>query len=414
MSRENLERQLPTLLHDAAEQVRPDVDVRQQIAAQLLAHTREAQTEGVAQTNHVAAAPTLFDGGAGHPRQSWQGGHRRRPRLVAASLISMLLLVPAVAVARPLVLSWFGDQSLQQVALQDGTPIHKAVTVQGVTMMVEDGYADAARTVLTMQITSSGGGANDSYGPSLPSTRLVDAAGTSHAAFTGSQLNRDALFEFLPLPTGMLGTPQPLTLVIDAMQRSTGGPTPHETTVNGPWQITFLLKPQAGRVIALDVAPQTYGGVTLQPEELDLTPAGVRLLVRESGLPSDTSLFSVKHFATHQDDIVACPPGQQVCASLSGTSDGANMHISAGSAQTLVPGWVNVVNPPPEDGVPIGQQPIGPAGTVEIEFLFFAPIKTTQGPARVIFDDVRYASDMTSSAPEQTVAGPWSFTVPLS
>src|SRR5258708_28845062 len=133
MSRENLERQLPTLLHDAAEQVRPDVDVRQQIAAQLLAHTREAQTEGVAQTNHVAAALTLFDGGAGHPRQSWQGGHRRRPRLVAASLISMLLLVPAVAVARPLVLSWFGDQSLQQIPLQDGTPIHKAATLQGVT-----------------------------------------------------------------------------------------------------------------------------------------------------------------------------------------------------------------------------------------------------------------------------------------
>jgi hypothetical protein len=250
--------------------------------------------------------------------------------------------------------------------------------------------------------------------PTDEGVRLIDAQGSIYRAFTGNQLNQDALWEFLPLPSGDLGTSQTLTFVVDAMSREPSNPDATRATIVGPWLVTFHLTPQAGRPIPLDVAPQSHGGITLQPERLDLTPAGVRLLVRESGLPPDASIFSVKHFATRQDDIVACPPGQHVCGESFGTGDGAKMQISAPGGQTLVPGWVNVVSPVPVAGVPIGQQALGSAGTAEIEFLFFSPIKATQGAAHVTFDEVRYASATDSSAPEQIVPGPWSFVLPLS
>lgn len=409
MNSKKIERRLPDLLRETAEQVSQEVDLRQRIAARLLAQPGPTQANHHRQHMPHNAGDQPMNQPMPRPRLA---ALQSRPALLMAALIAVLVLASAFAFARPLVLSWFGDSSLQSIALQDGTPINRSVKVQGVTLTLDDGYADAARTVLTMHFDSGDTKREFSPAPDIR-PRLVDAQGTVYTPFASSQLNEDALMEFSPLPSDALGTPQELTFVIDEMSSNPSNPQNQGAIVTGPWQIAFQLTPQAGHAIALDVAPETHGGITLQPERLDLTPAGVRLLVRESGLPPDTVVFSVKHFATHLDDILACPPGQGVCGSLGGSGDGARMQLAAPGGQTLVPGWVNVVSPAPQDGVPINQQAVGPSGTAEIEFLFFSPVKDPRGTARVTFDEVRFASATGPSAPEQSIPGPWSFTLSL-
>ena len=119
---------------------------------------------------------------------------------------------------------------------------------------------------------------------------------------------------------------------------------------------------------------------------------GVRLLVRVSGLPPDASLFSLTHFNSRASDIVACPPGEHMCASGGGgVTDGARMQLVGPDGQTLTPAQISVVSPPPSDDVPIAQQSIGPAGTAELQFLFFSPLHATRGTAHLSFDQMRFA-----------------------
>jgi hypothetical protein len=406
MSDKRFERRVGELLAEAATQVPSDLDLHQRIFERLYA----AGSRAGLQAGASLPAPGRFPG----------SGTRRGHMALAGALVAALLVFSAFAFVRPLMLSWFGDSSLRAIALQDGTVIDRSVTVQGITLHLEEGYADAARTVLTMHISSEN--PKQSYSPvpyppagtPLPDhgVRLLDASGNAYMFFTSNQLNEDALWEFLPLPSEALGTPQELTFVVDAMSSQPSNPDNERAVVSGPWEITFRLKPQAGTVIALDIAPQTYGGITLLPERLDLTPAGVRLLVRESGLPPDTSVFSLKHFATRLDDVVACPPGQHVCARGGGTGDGASMQLRAPGGQTLVPGWVEVTSPAPQAGVPIGRQAVGPSGTAELAFLFFAPLKATSGTAHVTFDAVRLASTNPEDD-ERSIPGPWVFDLPL-
>jgi hypothetical protein len=326
-------------------------------------------------------------------------------------LVAAVLVFSAFAFARPLVLTWLGDSSLKAIALQDGTVIDRAVTVQGVTVHLEEGYADAARTVLTMRV--SGGDPRHPPSPYMPSMRIVDASGGTYHAITGSGFNDDSLFEFLPLPTDALGAPQTLTFIVGQMQRMTDD-LQEVTTFGGPWQITFQLRTQAGRAIALSVPGQQHGGIMMQTERIELAPAGVRLMVRISGVPSDTSLFSLMHFALHGTEIVACPPGQHVCGSTSGgTRDGGRMLLAGPDGRTMPPAWVAVVSPTPSDGVSIGTQAVGPSGTADLEFLFFEPLHVTSGMAHATFDEVRIASAVNTDGEERSIPGPWDFYLPL-
>jgi hypothetical protein len=398
--REHVEHQhrLTALLTEAAEQVPADVDLRPRLHARLRAAP-------------IAAAPAAFRPGAPLARRPvWQ----QRRAVLAAGLLATLFVFSAFALARPLVLSWFGDSSLKAIALQYGTTIDRAATAQGVTLRLREGYADAARTVLTMRISASG--ATHPPGPWLPSLRLVDAQGRVSHAFAGSQFNNDALFEFLPLPSDTLGSLQSLTLVVGEMERMSDTPGSGPSLIAGPWQIAFQLQPQAGQVVALSVLPEEHAGARIQPERLDLTPAGVRLLVRVSGLPPDASLVSLTHFNSRDSDsdIVACPPGEHVCGSGGGdVTDGARMQLVGPDGQTLTPAWISVVSPPPRVDIPIAQQSIGPAGTAELQFLFFSPLHTTRGIAHVSFDQMRFASTSASASPEQIAPGPWTFDLPL-
>jgi hypothetical protein len=393
---QNVHRRLPVLLAEAAEQIPAHVDLRPRL------YTRLRRTT-------TAAAPVASASLAPRPHTPlW----RQKRAVAAAGLLIALLAFSAFAVVRPLMLSWFGDSSLKAVALQYGTPIDRSVTEQGITLHLREGYADAARTVLTMHISSSA--AQHPPAPWLPSLRLVDAQGRASRAFTGSQFNADALFEFLPLPSDTLGVPQALTLVVGQMQRAGATPGSGPDLIAGPWQIAFELKPQPGHVVSLDVPAEEHAGIGVQPKRLDLTPAGVRLLVRVSGLPPDTSLGWLTHFNSRDSDIVACPPGEYACGSSGGeVTDGAHMLLVGPGGQMLTPAWISVVSPARTDDVPSGKQSVGPAGTAELQFLFFTPLRTTYGTARASFDEIRFASATNAASPEQIVPGPWTFNLPL-
>jgi len=141
---------------------------------------------------------------------------------------------------------------------------------------------------------------------------------------------------------------------------------------------------------------------------------GVQLLGRVSGLPPDALLFSLTHFNSRDSDIVACPPGEHMCAGGGGgVTDGARMQLVGPDGQMLTPAQISVVSPPPSDDVPIAQQSIGPAGTAELQFLFFSPLQEPRGTAHLSFDQMRFAPTGGSESPEQIAPGPWTFDLPL-
>src|SRR5258706_10895117 len=99
---------------------------------------------------------------------------------------------------------------------------------------------------------------------------------------------------------------------------------------------------------------------------------GVRLLVRVSGLPPDASLFSLTHFNSRASDIVACPPGEHMCASGGGgVSGGGGIALVGSGRQTLTAAPISVVRPPPPDAVPTAPPIIGPPSPGEPAFPFF-------------------------------------------
>lgn len=398
MTSHERQRRVWALLHETADEIPAQTG--------LLAGIR-ARAE---QASYASAHATQDDRRASHLTS---GGARSLPRwsLPAAVLVVVAALVlSAFAFARPLISSWLGDSGLKAVALQDGTLINQQVTVNGITLEVEQGYADAARTALTMRTTAAAAtsGTSDSDMPVPGEMELIDAQQHVYKFFTGTQVEHDGLYEFLPLPPAELDAPQPLTLVVETMERAD-----NVTQIAGPWQLGFTLRPQPGRSVALTQAPVTHSGVTIQPERLDLAPSGVRLLVRLSGLKPDTSLFSLIHFATHGDDIVGCPPGGHYCVSSGGEGDGAPMHLRGPDGQTLVPGKVVVVRQSIAVAPATGEA-VGPSGSAEIAFLFFTPLHAAHGTAQVVVEQARLSSiHDDANAPEQIVSGPWVFSLSL-
>ena len=96
-----------------------------------------------------------------------------------------------------------------------------------------------------------------------------------------------------------------------------------------------------------------------------------------------------------------------------GVTDGARMQLVGPDGQMLTPAQISVVSPPPSDDVPIAQQSIGPAGTAELQFLFFSPLQEPRGTAHLSFDQMRFAPTGGLESPEQIAPGPWTFDLPL-
>lgn len=330
--------------------------------------------------------------------------------LMGSVIVIVGLLLSAFAFARPLIFSWLGDNGLHGISLANAPLINRSATSQGITVEVEQVYADAARTAVTTRIQAPQNG--EVAMPRLDQTYLLDSRGWRYPALTGLLVSGEGLLEFAPLPDDALTARQDMTLVVQAMFPGSG-----KAPVAGPWQISFQIAPQAARAITLTAPPMTQGGVTVQPERLDLSPAGARLLLRISGLAADTSLLDAAHVATHDGDtIVGCPPNSHSCASSGSTGDGALLRLQGSDGQVLEPSWTLAIDPA-TPGVGIlssASQLVGPGGVAEIEVLFATPLHATSGTVHLTIDHFPLkSSHRDANGNEQMASGPWTFTLRL-
>lgn len=401
MTQHEIERLATTILHEAANEIPEDVDLRARLHARLAAAAQSATANtarGAQRAPGLRRAPTQT------PAFAFGRYHAVTLLLVAAVLIS------GFAFARPLILEWFGDSALKGLSLQDATTINRSVTAHGITLTLEQGYADAARTALTMRIRMDS--STHMAGPDLGAMRLTDARGNLYKAITGAQIQGDGLFEFTPLRSDEMGTTQTMTLDVGAFfVEESGAP------VSGPWSVTFQLRSRPAQSVAFTSLAQTHHGIEVAPLRLDRAPSGVRLLVRISGLAPDTSLFSLTHFVRRGDDIFGCPPGSNVCMGGSGgTSDGALLQLKTASGQALTPAWIGVAEAPATGGAasasPSSTDAVGTSGSAVLEFLFFTPLDSRAHAAYLTLNQIRVAAVGPTST-ERSIDGPWTFTLPL-
>lgn len=384
------------LLREMTEDIPGDIDLQTRVR-QRLALVRQGSSSQARRSTHA--------------RMSMQ--RRLVPRwgyLMGSAIVLVGLLFSAFAFARPLIFSWLGDNGLRGISLQNATLVDRAVTVQGITIRVEQAYADAARTALTMRIQVPQG--HQMVTPRIDTAYLLDEHGHRYAVLTGTQVDGESLFEFIPLPISVLSSEQRLTLLVQTVL-----PTVGSIPISGPWQVSFQVYPQAGRSITLAVPPVSQGKVTMRPERLDLTAAGVRLVLRINGLARDTSLLDVTHFAHHgSDTIVGCPPNSHTCVTSSSTSGGALLQLEGADGQIIEPSWILAIDPTaPDVGViPNASQVVGASGTALIEILFATPLHVAHGTAHLTIDELHLQSSQVDiGGKEQMASGPWRFALTL-
>jgi hypothetical protein len=336
--------------------------------------------------------------------------------LVVAAVLVIALIISAFTWAQPLIFQWLGSPSLQTATFDHATTVNRRVTVAGITLHVEQAYADAALTAVTFQLTSAHA-ARTSFDVDRASL-LIGADGARYGLIIGVGLDADHLSEFEPLPLDRLGAPQTLTLVLPSV-RANGPEGELGTAVTGPWQLTFQVNPQPGRSVVYDQAPVVHAGVAIQPLRLDLAPTGARLLLRISGLAPNTALFPLKHFVTHQELGGIRPEsdfGLRVGVSLQGTSDGGPLELVGPGGLRLIPAWIALpsTSPAGDSGLPLNRQVVGPSGSVVLSVLFFTPLSASHGSARLTLDQIDVvANPGTGTETERLAHGPWTFTLPL-
>src|SRR5579863_8272796 len=127
----------------------------------------------------------------------------------AAVVLLFTLVVSAFTWARPFIFSWLGTPGLETATFQHATNVNRSVTVNGVTLHVEQAYADAALTAVTFRLSGAHGESNQIELDVEP--LLIGADQARYGAVTGAGLNGEYLQEFAPLPLDQLSTPQTLT-----------------------------------------------------------------------------------------------------------------------------------------------------------------------------------------------------------
>lgn len=391
MKYDNLEERVELLFRRAAEAVPPDLDLAPAVVRQASFHPKRP-----AMNVMKTALP-----GWTYP--------------AAAAVLVVALIVSGFTWARPLIFQWMGNGSLEHATLEHATTVNRSVTVAGVTLHVEQAYADAALTAVTFRITSAQASKLSFHvdGEAL----LVGADHTRYGAITSVGFNDEYIAEFEPMALDRLGSSQTLTLSLPSMQ-SGRSPTGPGASIAGPWQITFQITPQLGRSITFDQAPVEHDGVAVQPLRLDLAPAGARLLIRISGLAPNTLRFPLKHFVTHQEmgGIRRNADGTSIGFSSQGTSDGGPLQLGGPDGQRLIPAWIALPDdsPPDKQGVPLGWQVVGPSGAMVLSVLFFTPLSAQHGVAHVTLDQVDVVTrDAQGSESERIGNGPWTFQLPL-
>lgn len=391
MRRHYLEEHVELLFRRTADTVPPDLDLAPDIMRQAAQRQRRLATNPMRASMPEWAYP------------------------VFAAVLVIALIVSGFTWARPLIFQWMGNGSLEHATLEHATTVNRSMTVAGITLHVEQAYADAALTAVTFHMTSAQ--ASKTSFSMDGEALLVGADQTHYRAITSVGFNDEYLAEFEPMALDKLNFVQTLTLTLPSM-RASGSQTGPGPSIVGPWQITFRITPQVGRSITLDQTPVTHDGVTVQPLRLDLAPAGVRLLIRFSGLAPNTLRFGLKHFVTHQEmgGILRNADGSGVGFSSSGTSDGGPLQLDGPNGQRLIPEWIALPDdlPPDEQDVSLGRQVVGPSGSLVLSVLFFTPLSAQNGVARLTLDQVDVAIvDAHGNEAERLRNGPWTFQLSL-
>lgn len=335
------------------------------------------------------------------PQQRKMMFHQKRYRL-AALLVAATLLISGFAYITPTVFQWLGDSSLQGITLDHATTINKQITVKGITLHVDQVYADAARTAITFHLSSTA-----SSVPVPTYLVLTDTSGQIYPAIEGRSVNGEALAEFAPLASDTQS--QVLTLTIRQMHLSNSG---RGQLVAGIWQIRFPIIPLVGYSLPIASESLIHNGIAISPQRLDIAPSGTRLFVQISGLAPNTSQRALAQFAMSRMFQGTSPDGTGISSDAHST--GALLQLRLPNGQVLQPEWVYPVGLPDVTalGGPTPDQEVGATGKITLEVIFYTSLQGMKGSATLTMDHVN-VSPLNGGTIPQISNGPWIFSIPL-
>jgi hypothetical protein len=225
--------------------------------------------------SRLPAAPPLVAPRAVGPKWRW-------PRTALVTTLAIFALVGATYVALPLLqLLWSEDRGLQHVT-QAGLAreLNLRQTINGVTVHVQKGYADANRVAIGYSVELPPTTApND--GPQLSVAILTDDHGTTYPSLgfstTGDSPLGAQLHNFEPLGV-TAGRDIAFTLTIPEVHRAPRGSGTMQV-FPGPWVFNFTLPMAAARVVE---RTQTFTrpGVELTITRIVVAPSATRVEYR--------------------------------------------------------------------------------------------------------------------------------------
>jgi hypothetical protein len=234
-----------------------------------------------AMPSRLQAAPPLVAPRTLGPKWHWPQWHWPRTALIA--LLAIFALVGATyIVALPLLQPlWSEDRGLQHVA-QAGLArdLNLKQTIDGVTVHVRKGYADANRVAIGYSVELPPTTPGDD-GPQFSSAILTDDHGNTYPglgfSLAGDSLLGAQLYNFEPIGV-TAGRDVAFTLTIPEVVRAPkGGGTVR--TFRGPWVFNFTLPMAAARVVETALT-FTRPGVELTITRIVVAPSATRFEYR--------------------------------------------------------------------------------------------------------------------------------------
>lgn len=229
--------------------------------------------------SRLQAAPPLVAPRATGAKGGWQW---RWPRTALVTALAIFALVGATYVVLPLLQSlWSEDRGLQHVT-QEGLArdLNLSQTIDGVTVHVQKGYADANRVAIGYSVELPPTTPGDD-GPQFSSAILTDRDGRTYPGLgfsaTGDSLLGAQLYTFEPVGV-TAGRDIAFTLTIPEIVRApkAGGTV---RTFRGPWVFNFTLPMAAARVVERTLT-FTQPGVELTITRIVVAPSATRFEYR--------------------------------------------------------------------------------------------------------------------------------------
>jgi hypothetical protein len=225
--------------------------------------------------SRLQASPPLVAPHAVGPKRHW-------PRTALVTALAIFALVGATYIALPLLqLLWSEDRGLQHVT-QAGLArdLNLRQTIDGVTVHVQKGYADANRVAIGYSVELPPTTAGDD-GPQFSSAILTDEDGRTYPSLgfstTGDSPLGAEVHTFEPLGV-TAGRAIAFTLTIPEVVRAPkGGGTVR--TFRGPWVFHFTLPRAAARVVERTLT-FTRPGVELTFTRIVVAPSATRFEYR--------------------------------------------------------------------------------------------------------------------------------------